>query len=392
MRKRILLFSILLLALMVLVPAGSAYAAPNFDRTIGEGETVQEDLVIFGGKLVIESGAIVEGDVSVFGGHAEISGDVTGDVAIFGGEVILAGTIGGDIVIFGGSLEADSSADVDGECALIGGSLSGDGVRNINCTEVGEFAGLALPAFIQPPEPPALPSRPESPSRPEIPSRPEVPSRPEIRIDSGRGFFGTISAVTGQSLLLGLLALVIAYLTPNNLTQVDLTIREKPGASGAVGVLTAIAVPTVGVLLAILSTILLIVCIGILGWAIVAAIFVAFFVALLLGWVAVGTIFGRRLARWLKLTNRSLPVVAGLGTAVLTLVVGLLTELPFWLGGPVWVLAAIVASCAGLGAVALTRFGTRPYPLVSMPRDDKMVEVLETLPDEEGSAEKSPSE
>jgi hypothetical protein len=71
------------------------------------------------------------------------------------------------------------------------------------------------------------------------------------------------------------------------------------------------------------------------------------------------------------------------------LVVGLLTSLPFWLGGPVW-LAFLVACCAGLGAVALTRFGTRPYPMVSMPNDDKLVEVLETLPDEDNPSEKSP--
>ncbi len=378
MKKRILLFILLLLALLVLVPAGAAHAAPNFDRTVGKGETVHEDLVIFGGTLVIENGATVEGDVTIFGGRAEIAGDVEGDVAIFGGEVILAGSIAGDIVILGGTLKADSTAEVDGECILVGGSLSGDGAGSVICAEVGDFTGLAFPALIQSPIPPVLPSMPE------------LPSRPVVHIDSGRGFFGTISAVTGQSLLLGLLALAIAYLTPNNLTQVGQTLREKPGASGAVGVLTAIAVPTVGLFLLFLSIILTIVCIGILGYPIVLAIFIAFFAALLLGWVAIGTLFGRRLARWLKLTNRSLPVVAGLGTAVLTLVVGLLTALPFWLGSPVWWLVALVASFAGLGAVALTRFGTRPYPMVSMPSDDKMIEVLETLPDEDSASEKSP--
>ena len=378
MKKRVLVFVLLLMALMVLVPAGAAHAAPNFDRTVGEGETIHEDLVIFGGRLAIEKGATVEGDVSIFGGQAEIAGDVEGDVAIFGGEMILAGSIGGDIVILGGALKAESSADVDGECILIGGSASGDGAGSLNCAEVGDFTGLTFPAFIH------------SPASPVLPSAPELPSRPVVHIDSGRGFFGSISAITGQSLLLGLFALVIAYFTPNNLNQVSQTLREKSGASGVVGFLTIIAVPTVGLLLLLLSIVLTIVCIGILGYPIVLAIFIAFAVAMVLGWVAIGTLFGRRLARWLKLTNRSLPVVAGLGTVVLTLVVSLLTELPFFLGGPIWAVAAFVAGCAGLGAVALTRFGTRPYPMVSMPNDDKMVEVLETLPDEDGPSEKSP--
>jgi hypothetical protein len=189
---------------------------------------------------------------------------------------------------------------------------------------------------------------------------------------------------------MGLIALAVAYLTPNNLNQVGQTLREKPGASGAVGVLSFIAVPTVGLLLLFLSILLTIICIGILGYPIVIAIFIAFVAALLLGWVAIGTLFGRRLARWLKLTNRSLPVVAGLGTVVLTLAVSLLTELPFFLGGPLWGFAAFIAGCVGLGAVALTRFGTRPYPMVSMPNDEKMDEVLETLPDEDSPSEKSP--
>jgi hypothetical protein len=379
MRKRILILIALLLALVVLVPASAAHAAPNFDRTVSEGETVHEDLVIFGGRLVIEDGATVDGDVSIFGGTAEIEGDVEGDVAIFGGEVRLAGSIGGDIVIFGGQLQADSSADVDGECILIGGSTSGDGDSSLNCSEVGDFAGLTFPAFVDS-SPPIVPPVPEIRTRPDV----------NVHIDSGRGFFGTISAITGQSLLMGLIALAVAYLTPNNLNQVGQTLREKPGASGAVGVLSLIAVPTVGLLLLFLSILLTIICIGILGYPIVIAIFIAFVAALLLGWVAIGTLFGRRLARWLKLTNRSLPVVAGLGTVVLTLAVSLLTELPFFLGGPLWGFAAFIAGCVGLGAVALTRFGTRPYPMVSMPNDEKMDEVLETLPDEDSPSEKSP--
>lgn len=376
MKTRILIFATIMMVLLIAAPAGAAYAAPNFDRIIGEGEVVHEDLVIFGDSLVVEHGATVDGDISVFGGEAEIAGNVTGDVAIFGGRVILSGVIEGDTVVFGGSLSASDTAQVDGECILVGGSLTGDGADRIGCAEVGDFSGFAIPAIIPPKVPDSL-------------SPPTLPTRPEVHIDSGWGFFGTVSAIAGQSLLMGLLALVIAYLTPNNLNQVSHTLREKPGASGTVGFLSAIAVPTLGIILLVLSVLLTLVCIGILGYPIVLAIFVAFAAGLIMGWVALGTLFGRRLARWLKLSNRSLPVVAVLGTTVLTLLVSILTELPWILGGPIWWLAAVLASFAGLGAVALTRFGTRAYPSGSSPTEQKMEDVLDTLPDDDDTPAKT---
>jgi hypothetical protein len=41
-----------------------------------------------------------------------------------------------------------------------------------------------------------------------------------------------------------------------------------------------------------------------------------------------------------------------------------------------------VIGCAGLGAVALTKFGTRAYP-VGMTNEEKIAAVLETLPVED---------
>ena len=94
-------------------------------------------------------------------------------------------------------------------------------------------------------------------------------------------------------------------------------------------------------------------------------------------------LLGERLAGAMKLTNRSLPVVAALGTVVLTLVTGAMSELPFLLGGWLWTIAAFVIGSAGLGAVALTKFGTRAYPIGAGVDSDKVAAVLETLPVED---------
>ncbi len=370
MNKKTLLLSIIILLVLV-IPLGVASAAPNFDRIIENGETEHEDVVIFGGSLLIEESATVDADVSVFGGTAIINGDVTGDVVIFGGETTLSGTVDGDLVIFGGVLHTNSSADVDGDCILIGGTVAGDGAGSISCTEVGNFSGIVLPSFVEPPEPPAPPRVPE------------IPQRSHDYAPQGRGFFGDISSAAGSSLLFGILALIVGFVSPNHLGQVSNTLRQKPVAGGVVGFLSMIAVPSLLVILAILLAILSFVCIGLLGWPFFIVFVIAFGVALLLGWVAAGNLLGQRLAVWLKLSNRSLPVTAALGTAILTLASSLLSTFPFWLGGWFWSILAFLILCAGLGAVALTRFGSRPYPRWAATNGEKVESVLETLPVED---------
>ncbi len=366
--KRLVVILTLLILMIAAFPAGIARADANFDRIIKKGQTINEDVAVFGGNLVIEEGATIDGDVSVFGGVATLDGDVNGDVAMFGGSATLSGDVDGDLVLIGGSLRLDSSANVDGECILVGGTVGGDGANAINCTTVGDIPGFTVPAFIRPPVPPSIP---------------DVPDLPKTPRTSTGGFFSTIGSVAGQSLALGLLALLVASIVPVQLDQVSNTLAKKPAASGAVGFLTGLAGVSLITILAVLTGILIFVCIGLLGIPIVIALTVALAAGALLGWVAVGTLIGKRLAEVMNLTNRSLAVTAALGTAAFTLTAGLLSSLPFLLGGWLWTLVAILLGCAGLGAVALTRFGTRVYPPGTNDDSTKVNIVLETLPVEE---------
>ena len=381
--KRVGIFITILLLMILALPVGAAAAdvtvAPLSDRIVREGESVDEDIVVFDGRLVVEEGGVVEGDVSVFGGEVILDGVIKGDVAIFGGVMTLSGEIDGDLVVFGGNLDASSAAEVDGDCILVGGNLSGDGASGANCTAVGELPGLAVPAFVRPPVPR------------ELPEPPEVPRLP--RISPGGSFFGDVGRIAGRSLVMGVLALLAAALAPAQLGQVRQTLIRKPAASGAVGLLTAIAVPSLAAILLLISIVLTIVCIGLLGFPIVLVMVIGLAAAALLGWIAAGTWLGERLAGWLKLANRSLPVIAALGTTMLTLAAGVLSSLPFLLGGWLWAIVAVAVACGGLGAVALTRFGTRSYPLAAAGVDSKVDIVLETLPDDAESVEgaKGPS-
>jgi len=367
--KRVTTIFILLLIVLAAVPVGAAWAGSLTDRIIKTGEQVDEDVEVYGGNLVIEEGATVNGDVAVFGGHAEVGGTIDGDVAIFGGNVELTGDVTGDLVIFGGSMDVSAVAEVAGECALLGGSVTGDGQANVNCASVDGFPFAFTESMNLPP----------IPNIPDIPPIPEPPIIEHPHRSFVGEFFGTVGEVTGRSLALGLLALIVAALLPNQLNQVSDVIVRKPVASGTVGILTAMAGPFAIAIFTAISTLLIILCgLGLLGYPIVLAASVALTFGLLLGWIAVGTLLGERLAEAMKLTNRSLPVVAALGTVALTLITGAMSELPFF--GWLWFIAALVIASAGLGAVALTKFGTREYPVGN---GAKVAAVLETLPVED---------
>jgi hypothetical protein len=339
--------------LLLILTTGAVWAAQPPDKTVVESdEIIRNDIALFGEDLEIQDGA-----------------EVHGDVALFGGNAVIAGTITGDIVLFGGNLTAANTAVIDGDCALLGGELIDETELGVNCTNV-TFG----PNFI-----PALPQFAASLDNSEI-----SVSRPS----AGSQFFSGLAEAAGQTLVMGLLAFGVASLLPNHLVQVEEVVRRKPMASGLVGLLTATAVPLLIALLAVTSAILVLVCVGILGFPIVFLLAVGLAGAMMLGWITMGDLVGRWLAEKFNLNNQNLPTTAVLGTVVLTLGIGLLSAIPFMIGEG---FLAIIIGSVGLGAATLTRFGTRPYPLhagyaaagSAAVDPDKITSILETLPVED---------
>lgn len=363
--KRVTLIFIVLLLLAI--PISTAFAEPLFDTTVGENETVNNDIIVFDGDLVLEQGSVVNGDV-----------------VVFNGDVDTAGTINGDLVIFNGDLDAEGAASINGDCVLLNGSVEDDSASGIRCTNIegSVISGLMEGIPPVPVEPKAIPDVPDLPVVPEPPAVPDAPERrivPEVprhtrSSNSGVDFLGVVSS----TILFGLLAFAAGSVFPKHLQQVKATARSKPFASGAVGVLTGIAVPALAALLAVVSAVLTLICIGLLGFPIVLLMLLGLVAGVVFGWIAIGTWIGDRLFRNGK---RSPAMKAALGTMVLTFVLGLLGMLlPFVEG-----LLAFVAGAIGLGAVALTQFGRKPYPAeseeVEFTEDAvKVATVLETLP------------
>jgi hypothetical protein len=351
MKKRFLVITLLVL-LLTAVPLSTAFAAPPLDgdQTVETGETVNNDVILLDGDLEIQTDGHVNGDVVLFNGNADI-----------------AGVINGDLVLFNGDLTADETAVINGDCVVLNGEINDHTAGGLDCTNVSglpmlPFAGLGNSMGWQP----------------------GASGEREHQQPEGMGLVGGFFGALGRGVLFALLALAVTAMAPTHMAQVQDTIRQKPLASGTVGFLTAVAVPTLSVFLILISAVLLLVCIGIVGFAAVFALLAALGVAALFGWIAVGDLFGQWLVRRLNRPKMSPGAVAALGVFVLTFGLGLFGLIPFVFGEG---LVSMIITFIGLGAVALTKFGTQPYPLVRLvdvkEKPDKVTAVLNTLPDEE---------
>lgn len=314
------LFVVVLLAglILPLLFTGTAFASGFYDDkiifgdnfTLASGQTIDGNLIVMGGNVTIEDGATVTDSVVVFGGNVDIAGNVKVDVVVIGGNVDLQGTaiVDGRLVSTGGSVSR-------GEGAVISGGESSD-------FEPGQYF---------------------------YPPAPFRPFRPNVTVYG----FDPIAAMVwqgietvGWALGMSLIALLVAAVWPTQTNRVTATVTATPALSGGLGLLTLIVGPVVMVLTAIT------VCL------IPATLVVALLygMAIVFGWIALGAIVGARLTIALNLRSVSPALATAFGTFLLSLAMGVV--------GYVACLGAIVEiifAAIGLGAVILTRFGTRPY-------------------------------
>jgi len=284
--------------------------------TLKSGETLNEDLVVFGGSISIEKEARVKGSVVLFGGSLTIDGEVDSDVVVMGGAIKLGpeAHLRGNLIHFGAPLDRAEGAKIDGEI--------------IN-----------------------------NPTRPEIPGTPGRPAVPSIPTPSGwwdgNPAWAAASAL-GKALLLALLAMLIATFLPTQMRRVADGLVAQPLVTFGIGLLTLILFIVLIVALGLFSVLIITL---ILTIPLIAAVSIVFTAGSVLGWLAFGAEVGLRLAQAFK-QEWSLPLAAGIGVFA----VGLVSNIPCF-GG----LASTLVGLAALGAVVLTRFGTRTASLLTVP-------------------------
>lgn len=306
-RLAIFALTFLLLTAVLYVGAQPAFAA---------GEQ-SGDRVCTGDNLTLESGQ-TSGNILAFGCNVDVrqGATVNGSIADFGGNVRVAGAVNGSIASFGGNVMLTETAVVSGQVASMGGNYSGAPGAIVRGNP--NSGGIAPP----------------------IPPVPPAPFNPFTRMFNFG--FDLLGGIVTALAFAALGALVVIF-APNATRRVSDAVQNKPLNIAGIGCLTLIVLPILGILLIItIIGIPVAFILGFVAWA-----------AWIFGGIAIGLLAGEKILGAFKMTN-ILPVLAVVLGVVLLMLVG---QIPVF----GWLVSCVVG-LLGLGAVVMTRFGTRPYP------------------------------
>lgn len=294
----------LVLCLALLFPVPALAAEPGLiilgnTYTLSSNERLDENLTVLGGHVVIEQGAEVSGSILILGGTLQLDGLVEGNITAAGGVLNLGenAVVEGDISTAGATVWLAEGALVQGDVV----SEAPDTIRSLRSNNL--HMPFIADQLLSP------------------------------------------LAVLTRALLAAALAVLAVMFLPQVVERVTGALMSQPVLCGGMGILTILVFPLAFVMAII--TILLIP-LGLLSLVVLA-------LAYFLGWVALGYEVGRRIAAMFH-WDWAPPVIAGIGTFVISLLLGGLGQIPC-LG---WVISFLVWH-AGLGAVVLTRFGLQTY-------------------------------
>ena len=256
----------------------------------------------FGGAVVVDANTVVCSTLTAFGGTVTIKGTIFGDVVSFGSTVVVAGTVNGNIDLYGGTIVLRNGSHLFGEINLYAGHWArGPRVQLVGAVnDHTEHFNWLFPGV-------------------------------------GAFNFPLLPLITWVAL-----GLFLTTLLPEHVMIVRTTVISKARRSLMLGFLSVLLAPLLlVVLIALILSIpvAIIVALGLIaGWA--------------LGTVAIGWLVGEHILRRIapRKNTRSLQVAVGLAVVVL---VG---SIPF-IG---WIIS-IGVGLLGVGAVFLSRFGTRLY-------------------------------
>jgi hypothetical protein len=272
----------------------------------------------FGGDYTIPADETRHGDVTVYGGDVDVQGTITHDLRVFGGDVTIEGSVGHDVVIFGGSVHLGAQADVGHDVAVFGGSFDRDPGAHVGHEVVqGGFSTDLVSSML--------------PALPRLPALTGLDTSVRVALSAG----------------LVLLALLLQLLFPRQIALARDALDERPFATLGLGCLTAVA----GVLLAALLAITVILL------PVSAAIGVAMTAGWLLGLAGLIVLVGERLTATLHFRINPVPTLL-IGGAL----VAVLVNVPIF-----GIVFGLLIGSMALGAVVLTRFGTRRHPPVLPP-------------------------
>ena len=282
-----------------------AQGADGLKRSSGGACTKNNPGPSFGSSIVIGSNEVVCGDFTSFGGTIEVKGEMRGNVTAFNSNVILGGLVNGNMTLFGGTIQLSNGYLVHGHINLYG-------TRQLNEQSVLKEGTIT-----------------------DHTSHPWYPGK------MGEFSFPFLSLIIWIAVGLGLITFL-----PEHVMFVRTTATTKTRRSIMIGLLSILLAPAVLVVLVSL----------ILPIPVALVLALGFIAAWALGTVAIGWIVGERILRAVAPQYNTRRIDVGVGLAALVLV----GAIPY-IG---WIIS-IGVGLLGLGAVFLSRFGTRLY---SQPR------------------------
>jgi cytoskeletal protein CcmA (bactofilin family) len=365
------------LAVLISLAAPFAVAAADIrqgrDFTVGSGETVNDDVYIFGDTVdvagtvngsailfgvTITVGGTVTRDLMVAGANVNVTGEVKGSIRMVGGTLTLNGPVGEDVVVAGGIVTLGPKATV-GRDVLIGGqavTISGPVGRkilagSIDLTIAGPVGGdVQVDADTLRLESGAVINgslRYWSNNEATMAPGAKVQGRIERHPARGRGHApDLVSGFVGWlQTLVALMAvgLILVLLFPGFTGRATGALRGSPWASLGIGVGLLIGIPIAAFILFILGLF-----VG--GWWLALLGVCGYVAALVVGYVFSALLAGQWILERLERSSIH-PIWALLLGLVLLTVVGFVPIL----GG----IIGFIAVGFGLGALALALVRTR---------------------------------
>ncbi|MBV8823329.1 MAG: hypothetical protein JO123_11110 [Ktedonobacteraceae bacterium] len=257
----------------------------------------------FGGTIVIDSDKIICSDVASFGGKVDIEGRVRGNVVAFGSNVIINGTVDGDVSLYGSQVTLPKDDQIHGDKHFCGDRWSEDGNGQLHGGSVFDCSERVVSLF-------------------------KNDEGPVVR------FWSVLAWIALGILLISLLPEHVMVVR----TTAQTTLRRSL-VLGLLSLLLALVVFFVSIALIISIPLAIMVIAGLAaGWT--------------LGTVAIGWLIGEYVLQSITPQQSMRPMQVAVGLTVLILA----GSLPFigWL-------ISVGAGLIGLGAVFLSRFGTRLY-------------------------------
>jgi cytoskeletal protein CcmA (bactofilin family) len=308
-------------------------------------DSIPGDAILTGGDVTFEGTA--GGDYLGAGGNQKISGHIHGSIRSVGGEINAMGTVDRNATIAGGRVSLDSSAVVGGNAYITGGSVS------INGSVRGSLMASGGEVTVNGPV-----GRDVELSGGSIRLGPHAQisgnlryrgPKDKVKIDPGAHVAGTITALpphekSGMRNLIWLLGFVVAgivvvALFPGFTTEAAETLYQRPGRSALTGLAWVCLLPIVAIIAAVTVIGIPLALVGVAAWLLV----------LFLGDLPVGLWIGKKLLGPRARPGRNGAILSILVGGLVLAIIGIIPVI----GGLLGALAAVV----GAGAIVLRTRG-----------------------------------